>query len=550
MNWFNQLRLRTRLVLAFLLASIITAIIGLVGIVNMGNIQNIAEDMYDTDLLGMKQIDQANINQMYVTISARSIPLAQTQDRKNELLDRLPGEMQALTKSIDEARPYFTTSEGLALVQQVEEEMGHYREALNKIISVARNTPIGQNDDVIELLGGDFRLQTQEIDAALTAAAQNKIQNAQKTSEESDAIYNRSLLIMISAIIGGVIMALILGFMIARQIVRQLGGEPDYAVAITRRVAQGELNIDITTDTHNNDSLLAAMRTMVEKLGHIISEVRQTADGLSSASSQVSATSQSISEAVSEQAASVEQTSASMEEMSASIGQNTENSRVTDGIATKAAEDARRGGKVVMETVTAMKQIAEKITIIDDIAYQTNLLALNAAIEAARAGEHGKGFAVVAAEVRKLAERSQVAAQEIGEVASGSVHLAEQAGAMLEEIVPNIQKTSDLVQEITAASEEQASGVEQINNAMAQLTQVTQQNASGSEELAATAEQMNAQATSLVDLVAFFQLEEGRKSRRSNPARSALASALRQQDSSTPVNDDTDFSGKFVEYNH
>jgi methyl-accepting chemotaxis protein len=175
-------------------------------------------------------------------------------------------------------------------------------------------------------------------------------------------------------------------------------------------------------------------------------------------------------------------------------------------MATKAAAEAAEGGEAVKATVGAMKQIAQKIGIIDDIAYQTNLLALNAAIEAARAGEHGKGFAVVAAEVRKLAERSQVAAQEIGTVASSSVELAERAGKLLDEMVPSIKKTSDLVQEITAASEEQSSGVGQINAAVSQLSQTTQQNASSSEELAATAEEMSSQAEQLQRTMAFFKL--------------------------------------------
>ena len=238
-----------------------------------------------------------------------------------------------------------------------------------------------------------------------------------------------------------------------------------------------------------------------------IGEVRVSADALSSASEQVSATAQSLSQASSEQAAGVEETSASIEQMTASISQNTENAKVTDGIATKAAKEATEGGEAVKATVAAMKQIAKKISIIDDIAYQTNLLALNAAIEAARAGEHGKGFAVVAAEVRKLAERSQVAAQEIGEVATSSVELAEKAGKLLDEMVPNIRKTSELVQEITAASEEQSSGVGQINSAVSQLSKTTQQNASSSEELAATAEEMSSQAEQLQQAMAFFTIE-------------------------------------------
>jgi methyl-accepting chemotaxis protein len=196
-----------------------------------------------------------------------------------------------------------------------------------------------------------------------------------------------------------------------------------------------------------------------------------------------------------------------MDEMTASITANTESARLTDATATAATGLAVEGGESVSQTVTAMKSIADRIVIIDDIAYQTNLLALNAAIEAARAGEHGKGFAVVAAEVRKLAERSQIAAQEIGAVAKDSVRLAERAGTLLDEVVPSIRKTSELVREIVTASQVQSSGVGQINGAMGQLNSATQQNASASEELAATAEEMSGQAAQLQDLMQFFHMD-------------------------------------------
>jgi methyl-accepting chemotaxis protein len=283
-------------------------------------------------------------------------------------------------------------------------------------------------------------------------------------------------------------------------------------IAEVRRImsamAGGDLSQTIVTAYRGDfDELKSTINQTIVRLVEIINDVRTAADNLSNAAGQVSATAQALSQSASEQAASVEETTSSMAQMAASISRNTDNARVTDGMAATAARQTAKGGEAVGRTVDDMKSIAGKVGIIDNIAYQTNLLALNAAIEAARAGEHGKGFAVVAAEVRKLAERSQVAAQEIGNLATSSVRQAERAGSLLGEMVPTIGKTSERVQEIALASSEQASGVRQINGAMHELNQATQQNASASEELAATAEELGAQAAKLQQTMTFFHLD-------------------------------------------
>jgi methyl-accepting chemotaxis protein len=339
--------------------------------------------------------------------------------------------------------------------------------------------------------------------------------------DDVDAAFMAQIKVLAIGVCAAMAMMIALALWVTRSIVRPVGE----ALSAANALAAGDLTIDV--DTSGKDEvgqLMGAMQAMVAKLAQIIGQVRNAADSLSNASGQVSATAQSLSQSSAQQASSVEETTSSMEQMTASIAQNTDNAKITDATAAKAAREAEEGGAAVSQTVEAMTSIAGKIGIIDGIAYQTNLLALNAAIEAARAGEHGRGFAVVAAEVRKLAERSQVAAQEIGDVAKNSVKLAERAGVLLTEMVPSIRKTSDLVQEIASASQEQSSGVGQINGAMGQLNQATQQNASASEELAATAEEMGSQAEQLQGLIGFFRLKE----RTATPSRAFARNTVQQ----------------------
>jgi methyl-accepting chemotaxis protein len=310
--------------------------------------------------------------------------------------------------------------------------------------------------------------------------------------------------------VGLVLVALAVAVAVAVLVTQSITGPLRIAVRVVGKVAAGDLRERV--EPQGNDelaALLAAVKEMSERLAGILAQVRAAGDALASAATEISGTSATLSQGTGQQAASVQETTSSLEQMSASIVQNAENARQTEGMATASARNAEQGGAAVQETVAAMRTIAERIGIVEEIAYQTNLLALNAAIEAARAGDHGKGFAVVASEVRKLAERSQKAAKEIGSLATSSTDVAERSGKLLVELLPSIRKTADLVQEVAAASAEQSAGVSSVSKAMGAVDQVTQRNATAAEELSATAEQMASQAEALQQLISFFVFERG-----------------------------------------
>ena len=276
--------------------------------------------------------------------------------------------------------------------------------------------------------------------------------------------------------------------------------------ALADKVADGDLTVQ-PKPLSEKDTLGIALERMVERLRGVVADALSASDNVSSGSQELSAASEQVSQGATEQASSAEEASASMEQMAANIKQNADNAAQTEKIARQSAQDAEVSGDAVNRAVEAMRTIAEKISIVQEIARQTDLLALNAAVEAARAGEHGRGFAVVASEVRKLAERSQVAATEIGAVSSDTVKAAQSAGEMLTSLVPNIRKTAELVSEISAACREQDIGASQINEAIQQLDKVTQQNASASEQMSATSEELAAQAEELQTSIAYFRID-------------------------------------------
>jgi methyl-accepting chemotaxis protein len=311
-----------------------------------------------------------------------------------------------------------------------------------------------------------------------------------------------------------------------KALIKMVNATKDITVKTTL-IAGGDLTIDLHPRSEK-DELIKSLAEMIKSISEIVSQVQNSGENIADASQQMSSNSQSVSQGASEQASAAEEVSSSMEQMASNIQQNTDNAQQTEKIATKAAEDIMEGSKNVSMTVMVMKKIAEKVSIIGDIAFQTNILALNAAVEAARAGEHGKGFAVVAAEVRKLAERSHIAAGEINELTKSSVDVADKSGKLLESIVPDIQKTAKLVQEITAASIEQNSGANQINNAINQLNKVTQQNAASAEEMATSSEELSSQADSLRELIGFFKVKNSGVSSQTRPVVSRAPSIVQK----------------------
>jgi len=433
----------------------------------------------------------------------------------NESLQAIAKHHQDFHRSVGEIKQAMAGKGGAgkakAILHEVTEPAAvQIFEGFSKMSEEAK-TAQGLFSSMAEILFGESRTRMNAALAAADALAAHhkKVAEASSASLVTSAAISKTVALVGMSL--GVLFAVVLGLWLTRSIT----GPVMQGVAFAKAMAEGDFTR--TLDINQKDEigvLAAALNDMVTRLRQVVADVRGATDNVASGSEELSASSESLSQGATEQAAAIEEVSSSMEEMSSNIKQNADNAQQTEKIALQAARDAQEGGVAVGQAVVAMKNIAEKISIIEEIARQTNLLALNAAIEAARAGEHGKGFAVVAAEVRKLAERSGNAAGEISELSSSTVSISEKAGEMLTKLVPDIQRTAELVQEINAATGEQNSGAEQINKAIQQLDQVIQQNASASEEMASTSEELSSQAQQLQQTMGFFRVDDGHQAMR------------------------------------
>ncbi|MBY5342451.1 HAMP domain-containing protein [Rhizobium leguminosarum bv. viciae] len=495
-----RLTIKTKLVTAFTFIILMLVGTAAYGIFSLGSLNDTIDKLLAGPAARLDLAQQINIAQ-----------LEEIRQQKNLLTARSADETAGAIAKGNQARKDFTdafnqvlelaTEEGKARWGRIAELSKSFTAADDQIREYMK---AGNAEGANAVSVTTARVAANDIDSTLSEILALEKQRMKAADDGAEAQYTTTRTMMVAVAAVALLIAAFTAFWIASTISKGLGR----ANSVVREVSEGDLTkmADITSHDEIGE-LLGNVNTMIERLRGVVADALSAADNVSSGSQQLSASSEQVSQGATEQAASAEEASASMEQMAANIKQNADNAAQTEKIARQSAKDAEMSGEAVTRAVDAMRTIAQKIGIVQEIARQTDLLALNAAVEAARAGEHGKGFAVVASEVRKLAERSQSAAAEISSMSSDTVKAAADAGDMLGRLVPDIRKTAELVSEISAACREQDIGASQINEAIQQLDKVTQQNAGASEQMSATSEELASQAEELQTSIAFFKVD-------------------------------------------
>jgi len=514
----KHMKVGTKLGLGFGLVLVLLLSIAALGVVNMSTIHAkldrvVNENAVKTELVG-RMSEAVHI----VARVSRSVVLLDNDAAIANEMNKVASARKAYDEARDRLAAMPATAAGVAIRDRIAGMQNASRALNNKVFELARAHDDVAATEVLMKQAGPVTQQWQ--DAMAEYAALQRATN-QSDADAASTAYARARTMMLALSALAVAIGVVASVLIARNLLRQLGGEPDYASDIAGRIAAGDLTVAVDTRHDDNHSMLHAMKMMRDALSAIVTEVRTGTQTIAAASTQIAAGNQDLSSRTEQQASALEETASSMEELTSAVRQNTDNARQANVLADAASTVARQGGSVVAQVVDTMgaindssRKIVDIIGVIDGIAFQTNILALNAAVEAARAGEQGRGFAVVASEVRNLAQRSASAAREIKELIGNSVEkveigskLVEQAGQTMSDVVDSVQRVNDIMVEISSAGHEQSAGIEQINQAVTEMDTVTQQNAALVEEAAAAAEALQEQAANLERIVSVFRVD-------------------------------------------